>query len=31
MNFQEFDETIDNITNEVENEEEYLREGEEEF
>ena len=29
--FQEFDETIDNITNEVENEEEYLREGEEEF
>ena len=30
MNFQEFDETIDNITNEVENEEEYLREGEEE-
>ena len=31
MNFQEFDGTIDNITNEVENEEEYLREGEEEF
>ena len=31
MNFQEFDETIDNITKEVENEEEYLREGEEEF
>ena len=31
MNFQEFDETIDNITNEVENEEEYLRGGEEEF
>ena len=31
MNFQEFDETIDNITNEVENKEEYLREGEEEF
>ena len=31
MNFQECDETIDNITNEVESEEEYLREGEEEF